>query len=126
MDALTLGRKLARKRQEAGLTQGDVAARMGTTQAAISKIESGRVLPSFLVVDRFARALGTPMEIVFGVDPRPVTREERRRRVERVLGRDAFNPWDRDPAPVEAESLLADGLTRERFESQRVTSSSRG
>jgi transcriptional regulator with XRE-family HTH domain len=125
MDALTLGRKLARKRQEAGLTQADVAARMGTTQAAISKIESGRVLPSFLVMDRFARALGTPMEIVFGVDPRPVTREERRRRVERVLGRDAFNPWDRDPAPVEAESLLVDGLTRERFESQRVASSSR-
>jgi len=98
---------------------------MGTTQAAISKIESGRVLPSFLVVDRFARALGTSMEIVFGADPMPATREERRRRVERVLGRDAFNPWDRDPTPVEAESLLADGLTRERFESQRVTSSRR-
>jgi hypothetical protein len=41
---------------------------------------------------------------------------ERRRRVRRVLGDYLFNPWDRDPTPAEARTLVADGLTRERFE----------
>jgi hypothetical protein len=32
------------------------------------------------------------------------------------LGNYVFNPWDRDPSPEEAETLIADGLTRESFD----------
>jgi len=117
MKPIVLGRELARKRREAGLSQAEVAARMGTSQGAVSRIESGRALPSLVVLDRFARAIGRPVEIVVGQPEAPASREERRRRVERVLGANAFDPWERDPAPAEVRSLLADGLTRERFES---------
>jgi hypothetical protein len=41
--------------------------------------------------------------------------EERRRRVRGVLGDFEFDPWERDPTPAEQESLIADGLTRDRF-----------
>ncbi len=116
MKAIIVGRELARKRREVGLSQAEVAARMGTSQGAVSRIESGRVLPSLQMLDRFAIAIGVPIPIVFGQPESSPSREERRRRVEAVLGKNAFNPWDRDPTPAEARSLVADGLTRERFE----------
>ena len=50
---------LLRARQEAGLTQAQVAERMGTTQAVIARLESGRVKPSTRTLERFARATGT-------------------------------------------------------------------
>jgi transcriptional regulator with XRE-family HTH domain len=124
MNGIILGQELARSRREAGLTQAEVAARMGTTQAAISRIEAGRRLPNVSVVDRYAQAIGRPIAVVFGASRAPATSQERRRRVESALGKDAFNPWDRNPAPPEVESLLADGLTRERFESQRTAGAS--
>ena len=37
-------------------------------------------------------------------------------RVDKVLADFVFNPWDRDPTPAEARTLIADGLTKERFE----------
>ncbi len=37
-----LARELIAARTKAGLTQGDVAARMGTTQSVVARIESGR------------------------------------------------------------------------------------
>jgi transcriptional regulator with XRE-family HTH domain len=125
MNAIILGQGLARRRREAGLTQEQVAARMGTTQEAISRIEAGRRLPNVAIVDRYAQAIGKPIILVFGELRAPVTSQERRKRVERALGKDAFNPWDRNPAPPEVESLLADGLTRERFESRRTASGRR-
>ena len=38
-----LARELIAARMRAGLTQGEVAARMGTTQSVVARIESGRV-----------------------------------------------------------------------------------
>ena len=124
MSPAQLGRTLARSRREAGLTQAEVAARMGTDQASVSRIEGGRAYPSGAVIERFARAVGQQIPLVFG-EPGPISRDARRRRVEAALGPDPFNPWDRDPAPAEVKSLLADGLTRERFERARPARSGR-
>ena len=41
-----LARELIAARTQAGLTQGDVAALMGTTQSVVARIESGRGTPS--------------------------------------------------------------------------------
>lgn len=98
---------------------------MGTTQAAVSRIESGRTLPSLIVLERFARATGKPMKLVLGEPSGLPNRNELRRRVRRVLGDYEFNPWERGPAAAEAESLIADGLTRERFEGKRTARRSR-
>jgi ribosome-binding protein aMBF1 (putative translation factor) len=53
-----LARELIAARTQAGLTQGDVAARMGTTQSVVARIESGRGSPSMRTVQRFANAVG--------------------------------------------------------------------
>jgi transcriptional regulator with XRE-family HTH domain len=117
MNAQVLGTQLASWRRQAGLTQTQLAGLMQTKQSVISRIEAGRGLPTLPVIERFARACGRT-EIVLPLDrstPEP-TRQERRRRVQKVLEGYLFNPWDRDPSPAEVRSLLADGLSRDRFE----------
>jgi transcriptional regulator with XRE-family HTH domain len=115
MEPAQVGRLVERLRREAGLTQAELAARIGTTQAALSKIETGRTLPGLELLDRVARAVGRPVTITLGESPRPIPLEERRERVLQVLGDYRFDPWERAPTPAEQESLLADGLTRERI-----------
>jgi transcriptional regulator with XRE-family HTH domain len=115
VDVKQVGRLVERLRREAGLTQAALAERIGTTQAALSKIETGRTLPGLELLDRVARAVGCPISLVLGEPSALPPLDERRRRVRLVLGEFEFDPWDREPAPAERESLLADGLTRERF-----------
>ncbi len=60
-----LVRALIEARARAGLTQEEVAQRMGTTQAVIARLEGGRVQPSTGTLDRFAKATGTRLKISF-------------------------------------------------------------
>jgi predicted transcriptional regulator len=61
-----LARELIAARTQAGLTQGDLAARMGTTQSVIARIESGRGMPSMRTVQRFANAVGARAVVRMG------------------------------------------------------------
>src|SRR5947208_8212919 len=119
LNAAALGRRLASLRQEAGLSQVELANRMGTSQAAISKIESGVNLPTLPLLERFAEATGRSLELRIGSPAKTPTRTQLRQRVRAVLGDEPFDPWERDPTPSEVKSLEADGLTRERFRSQK-------
>lgn len=51
-------------RSAVGLTQEDVARRMGTTQSAIARLESGRGrnAPTLATLQKYARALGFRLE----------------------------------------------------------------
>ena len=49
---------LIRARTDAGLTQDEVAERMGTTQSAIARLEGGSQLPSMKSIIRYASAIG--------------------------------------------------------------------
>lgn len=60
---------LIKARADAGLTQEEVARRMGTTQAVIARLEGGRVKPSTRTLERFAKATGTRLKITFENDP---------------------------------------------------------
>lgn len=51
-------RELISARSLAGLTQGEVAQLMGTTQSVIARLESGKLAPSLRTVQRYARAVG--------------------------------------------------------------------
>ena len=57
--------EVLRARAEAGLTQAEVAVRVGTTQSAIARLESGarKHSPSIATLQRYARALGYRLEI---------------------------------------------------------------
>jgi len=52
-------------RIRAGLTQEELAQKMGTTQPVIARLESGRTRPSMRTLERFARATGTRLLIGF-------------------------------------------------------------
>jgi transcriptional regulator with XRE-family HTH domain len=123
MKPVEWGTLLAARRREAGLTQAGLARRMGTAQSAISRIEAGRALPSIGFLERFAGATGQPLTVVFGTERTRDSRRARRERVRRVLGSYRFNPWERGPTVAEARTLIADGLTRERFEGSRAARS---
>ena len=53
-----MARELIAARSRAGLTQGEVAQRMGTTQSVVARLESGRRAPSMRTVQRYAQAVG--------------------------------------------------------------------
>jgi transcriptional regulator with XRE-family HTH domain len=59
-----LAQALRDLRQRAGLTGDRLAARCGMSQSKISKIETGKVLPSLADVDRMLAALNAPPELV--------------------------------------------------------------
>jgi ribosome-binding protein aMBF1 (putative translation factor) len=55
--------ELIQARKRAGLSQEEVARRMGTTQSVIARLESGQTLPSTKTLLRFARATGTKVRV---------------------------------------------------------------
>ena len=70
---------LVEARNQAKLTQAELAERMGTTQSVIARIESGRSSPTFETVRRYFEATGHE----FRVQVLPVSKG-RRRQVSKV------------------------------------------
>jgi DNA-binding XRE family transcriptional regulator len=54
--------ELIEARHQAGLTQAELAARMGTTQSAIARLENARRMPSLAMVARYAAAVGQRLD----------------------------------------------------------------
>ncbi len=65
-----VARELIAARSRAGLTQGDVALRMGTTQSVIARLEGGKRIPSLRTVQRYAQAVGA--RAVVRIEPQTV------------------------------------------------------
>jgi ribosome-binding protein aMBF1 (putative translation factor) len=57
-DRARLVRELAGQRQVAGLSQTEVAARMGTSQSAVARLESGTADVRASTLERYAAAVG--------------------------------------------------------------------
>jgi ribosome-binding protein aMBF1 (putative translation factor) len=64
-EEFALASALIEARGQAGMTQAQVADAMGTTQAVIARLESGRIKPSTRTLERFAKATGTRLRIRF-------------------------------------------------------------
>ena len=62
-EEFALASALIKARSRAGLTQKQLAARMETSQSAIARLESGRMIPSGRTLKRYARATGTRLRI---------------------------------------------------------------
>ncbi len=68
-EEFALAAALIGARAQADMTQAQVAAAMGTTQAVVARVESGRTMPSTRSLKRFADATGTKLRISFVPDP---------------------------------------------------------
>jgi ribosome-binding protein aMBF1 (putative translation factor) len=64
-EEFALASALIKARGDADMTQEQVAQAMGTTQAVVARLESGRVLPSTRTLERFAKATNTRLRISF-------------------------------------------------------------
>lgn len=57
-----------RLRTEAGLTQAELANRMGTTQSAIARMEGGGTRPTLETLEKLAAAVGGELVVGVGVN----------------------------------------------------------
>lgn len=64
-DRLQLARAIKEARESRQVTQVELAARVGTGQSSIARIESGRVIPKLDVLQRVASSLGMRLEVKF-------------------------------------------------------------
>ena len=67
-EEFSLASALIEARGNADMTQEQVAAAMGTTQAVVARLESGKALPSTRTLARFAKATHTRLRIRFEPD----------------------------------------------------------
>jgi transcriptional regulator with XRE-family HTH domain len=65
-------RRMLQARKQAGLTQEEVAERMGTKRSAVARLEStlatGKHSPSLATLQKYAQALGRKLDIRFVQD----------------------------------------------------------
>jgi len=54
--------ELVRVRRESGLSQTEIAARMGTSQSAVARLEGGELDARLSTVERYAEALGRTVD----------------------------------------------------------------
>jgi transcriptional regulator with XRE-family HTH domain len=62
-------------RTRAKLSQAELAKKMGTSQSTIARLESGAAKPSLSTLERFAKATGMKMRVVF--EPAKTSRRRR-------------------------------------------------
>ena len=60
-----LARQLIATRIKSGLSQGELAKKMGTSQSAIARLESGAGLPSIRTLLKFAKATNSEFHMSF-------------------------------------------------------------
>lgn len=80
-EEFALAQALIKARADADMTQEQVAWEMGTTQAVVARLESGRSMPSTRTLQRYAKATGTRLRISFepekdGAAKRPARRAQ--------------------------------------------------
>lgn len=64
-DEFAVASALIKARGDAAMTQEQVAKAMGTTQAVVARLESGKTMPSTRTLERFAKATHTRLRISF-------------------------------------------------------------
>lgn len=72
---------MLKARHDAGLSQAEVAARIGTTQSAVARLESagGGHSPSIATLQRYATALGYKLQVRLVKEPAATYRANRGR-----------------------------------------------
>ena len=70
LDRRELLRQLVRRREALGLSQRELAAKMGTSQPAVARLESGEVDARGSTIERFAAAVGRRVEYRLASKPR--------------------------------------------------------
>jgi transcriptional regulator with XRE-family HTH domain len=68
IDTNNMGKKIAEARRSIGLTQKELAERVGVTAQAVSKWERGSSCPDIAILDEIADNLNISLPELLGVD----------------------------------------------------------
>lgn len=89
---MDFGKRLASRRQEQGLTQHELAERIGISRGALSLYELGKRNPDFETLEKIAQILNVSTDYLLGRtdDPRPIDQinEENKQRITEALKND--------------------------------------
>ena len=77
--AASVGQRLREVRLQQGLTQADLEKATGLLRSHVSRIETGRRMPSVETLERLAAALKTPLHVLFRPNYQPPGLLTRRR-----------------------------------------------
>ena len=67
----TLGKRIVSHRKALGLTQDQLAERLGVTAQAVSKWENDQSCPDITTLPKLARIFGTTTDALLGIEPEP-------------------------------------------------------
>ena len=65
---VTIGENIRKYRKAKGLTQSELGKKLGTTQFVITNYERGRNNPTAAKLPDIAKALGVPLEALYGIN----------------------------------------------------------
>jgi transcriptional regulator with XRE-family HTH domain len=92
---MIIGDRLRAIREEKDLSQGDIESRTGLLRCYVSRVENGHTIPSVETLEKFARALETPLYRLFyeGNEPPELLKLSRGKTTEEIVwgreGKDA-------------------------------------
>lgn len=66
--SVTLGNGLRQERERMGLTQAELAERVGVSRKTVNTIENRVFMPSTLLALKFARTVGKTVEALFWIE----------------------------------------------------------
>lgn len=92
MTAARIVERLVSLREQAGLSQSEVAARMGTTQPVIARLEAGGRDPRLSTIERYARTVGADLEVRRAEAPAPRTIARLAERIHARMAVEAESP----------------------------------
>lgn len=81
----TMGEIISNLRREQGMTQKDLADKMGVTDKAVSKWERNLSCPDISSIPRLAEALGTTVDALMDVKPKAEEKETPEQIIQLVL-----------------------------------------
>ena len=69
IEAVLVGRRIAEARRRAGISQADLARRLGCHASYVGRVETGAAVPSLPSLWRWAEALGATRAELVGDEP---------------------------------------------------------
>jgi len=100
---MSIGTNIARYRKSKGFTQDELGQRIGVTNQAVSKWESGTTMPDVMLLPIIARELGTTIDDLFKADTPQTAHSE-----SPVFDMDGVHSF-----PKDAQAIIIDTLYRQ-------------
>ena len=107
----TMGQLMKAKRKLAGLTQEQVAEKMGVKRATYAQYEAGNRVPLTMTLAKIAHAIGCKMDDLIAIDEQIETAQREIQSTlwaAETLARDNGKPWDVSTYNQERERVILD------------------